>query len=146
LNANHLPVCVTQLDEPELGSRVNDQVFSHLAHVNHEETGPLQELHDKVSIGHDVHRVFSYGLEAEFGSQELPIESVGIPGQSSASERQDRNAGDDSVETVQVCQETVGIGQEEMRPTDGLGSLFSGDRFRLSAQYQNRGVGLNDRT
>ena len=106
----------------------------------------MQELYDKVSIRHDVHRVFSYGLEPEFGSQELPIESVGIPGQSSASERQDRNAGDDSVETVQVCQETVGIGQEEMRPTDGLGSLFSGDRFRLSAQYQNRGVGLNDCT
>ena len=65
--------------------------------MDHEKTGPLQELHDEISIGNNVHRVFSNSLEAEFGAKELSVETVGVPSQGSSTEGQDRDSGDEAV-------------------------------------------------
>jgi hypothetical protein len=54
-----VPVGIAQLDESELGGRVNDKVFRHLGHVNHHQTRPLQELDNEISVGHDMHRVLA---------------------------------------------------------------------------------------
>lgn len=130
----NLPVRIAQLYKPKFGRRIDDEIFRHLAHVNHEQTRPLQKLHDKVSIGYDVHRIFPDGLEAEFGPQEFSVETIGIPCQSSAPERQDRDAREDTVQAVQVGQKPVSIREEEVGPSDRLGSLFqdkTGERSSL---------------
>lgn len=91
--------------------------------MHHQQTGPLQELDDKVPVRHDVHGIFPNGRETKFRAQEFPVKTIGISSKSGSAEGEDRDSWDDGRQSLEVRKETVRIGEEEMRPPDGLRSL-----------------------
>lgn len=109
-----IPVCIAQLDEAKLGSRVDDKVFRHLRHVNHHQAGPLQEFDHEIPVRHNVHRVLAKRSESELLLQEFSVDRVGVAGECGTAEGQGGDSGDELRETVEVGVEGVSVGKEEM--------------------------------
>ena len=122
-STKYAPVSIAQLDKAKLGGRVDDKVLSHLGHVDHHQTRPLQKLDDEISIRNDVHRVFTQRVEAELFSQELSVDRVRISGECCTAEGKDGDPGDELGETVEIGVEGMGVREEQVRPSDGLSSL-----------------------
>jgi len=119
----YLRVGIAEGDETKLGGRVNNEIFRHPAHVDHSQTGPLKPLYNEITVGNGVHRVFADGFERQFLPKELTVETVRVSGERSRAERKNGNSGVELTETLQIREERLGVGQEQVRPPDGLSAL-----------------------
>ena len=70
--------------------------------MHHDQTRPLQPLHDEITVRHGVHRVLADRLEAEFLAQEFAVERVRVTGERGGSEREDGYARDELAEALEV--------------------------------------------
>lgn len=119
-------VGIAELDKPKLSRRVDDQILRDSRDMSHTHRRPLEELDDKVSISSSEERVLGDGVEPEFGCEEVSVDEERVTGESSGTEREDGNSGDELLESGQIGRERKCVRQEEVRPPDGLSSLKVG--------------------
>lgn len=93
---------VAELDEPEFGTAVGDEILGESTEMIREKATPLQEFHDEIPVVHHVHGVLPDGLETQLLSEEGAVELVGVTGHGSGAERADGDAGDQLAETLEV--------------------------------------------
>lgn len=91
--------------------------------MDHGQTGPLQPFNNEVSVGNGVHRVLADRVKSELLPEKLAVERVRVTSESGGTEGENRNPGVKLAETLQVGEERLGVGQEQVGPSDGLGTL-----------------------
>jgi hypothetical protein len=113
-------VCVGQANEAELQTRVDDEIFSPAGHLEHEAGTPLHSLEDEVAVADGVERVCEEALEAELLGHGIAVDVEGVAGQRTAAERRAVDALDDLAEALELGGEGGSVGEDPVRPADGL--------------------------
>ena len=92
--------------------------------MGHRQARPHHELSDKVAVANAPHAVLRDALEAELALQELAVERERVARERAAAQWQDRYARDELLQALEVVPEGERMGEEEVRPANGLSALL----------------------
>ena len=94
--------------------------------MSRRQAGPHHELYDKVAVAHAPQTVLCKRLESELFREELTINGKGVARKCPRAEGQNGYPRDELTEALEIRAERKRMGQEEVGPTNGLGTLERG--------------------
>lgn len=84
---------------------------------------PLEELDDEVSVSGSVERVLGDRVKPELLGEEVTVDAERVSSERTASEREDRDSGQEGGEPGEVRVERERVREQQVRPSDRLSAL-----------------------
>lgn len=107
-------VRVAESDEAKFGGRVYNEILCNATHVGHGQTGPHEELDNKVAVADTIERVLCEGVKAQLLQQEFTVDIEGVSAEGTAAKWKSRNARSKVFQAIEVSTKRECMGEEEV--------------------------------